>query len=121
MVKDRLNVGQCMNVMYLNIEGISKEKSEVLHRIAVENDVDVLCLQETHTKSDEDLFKRSSFPTFDLVDALNDPRYGIATYVKNTIQNCNFISKECLNDIANICIELGGTSVINVYKPPSRS
>lgn len=104
MANNNLQLGHCLKILYFNIEGISAEKSEVLLKILNENHVDVVCLQETHSKSDADLYKRGNLPGFDLVEAIHDSRYGIATYIRSNIQDCVFIQKECINNISHICM-----------------
>lgn len=53
-----LNVGKDLRIRNFNIEGISKAKWEVLTKIMNKERIDVIALQETHTKDDNDLQKR---------------------------------------------------------------
>jgi len=50
-----LNVGEDLRICHFNIEGISKSKCEVLTKIMMKERVDVIALQETHTKDVNDL------------------------------------------------------------------
>ena len=115
MTNNSLKLGHCLRILHLNIEGISAEKTEVLMKIIQEKDIDVVCLQETHSKNDEDLYKREFISGFDMIEAIHDSRYGIATYVRSNIQDCKFVQKECINNIAHICIEINGIHILNVY------
>jgi len=49
-----LNVGEGLRICHFNIEGISKVKCEVLTNIMNKERIDVIALQETHTKGDND-------------------------------------------------------------------
>lgn len=114
-----ITVGNSLKILQLNIEGISKSKSEVLSRIANENEVHVILLQETHTRSDEDLNNRGSLHGYKLVAALHSPVHGIATYVAEDLFDYKLIHMDQSGNLFIIGIEIAGTKVINVYKPPS--
>lgn len=49
-----LNVGEDLRICYFNIERISKLKGEVLTNIMNKERIDVIALEETHTKDDND-------------------------------------------------------------------
>ena len=46
------DVGPVLKICQLNVEGLSKSKSEYLSRLCIEEEIDVLLLQETHTIDD---------------------------------------------------------------------
>lgn len=112
-------IGKQLKILSLNIEGCSQEKAIILNQILKNIDPEVICLQETHTVNDQDLFKRCLLSGYDVIDAVHDRRFGIAIYVKSTIQDCEFICNENLNNVACQCIRVCGVHVVNVYKPPS--
>lgn len=74
----------------------------------------MILLQETHTKSDSDILSRGSIEGYSLVAALHSPVYGIATYVQNNIEEFDKYGHVFL-----IAINISGTTIINIYKPPS--
>lgn len=46
------NIGPSFRILHLNVEGITRPKSDYTSRIAAENNVDVICLQQTHIVSE---------------------------------------------------------------------
>lgn len=58
--KDHLSLSSNGNlrVCHLNIEGISKPKCEVLSKIMDSERIDMIALQETYTKDNQDISKR---------------------------------------------------------------
>lgn len=53
-----LNVGEDFRIYHFDIEGISKANCEVLTKITNKDKIDVIALQETHTKYDNGLQKK---------------------------------------------------------------
>lgn len=102
-----------------NIEGISKPKCQVLAKIAFENEANVILLQETHTKSDSDILSRGIIEGYSLVAALHSPVHGIATYIQNNIDEYDIIFNDKYGDVFVSAININGTTIINIYKPPS--
>lgn len=83
-----IDIGPQLNILQLNCEKISKVKSELIARIAFDNDVGAILLQETATIDEADIDSRGEIPGFRLVAAIHSPNsrtamYGIATYVRN--------------------------------------
>lgn len=74
------DVGPSVRIMQINIEGISKAKSDYLHKLLNIDKIDVVNIQETHTKDDLDLERRCHLPGYTLIEAVHHPKYGIATY-----------------------------------------
>ncbi|XP_055714426.1 uncharacterized protein LOC129808680 [Phlebotomus papatasi] len=114
-----LDVGASLRICHLNVEGMSKAKSEYLARLMRDERVDIITIQETHTISDENLRSRGSIPGYVLVDAIHSAVHGVATYIKSSIPNYNVVYKDCTDNIHVLAIEVSGVTVINVYKPPS--
>lgn len=114
-----LEVGNQLRVLQINVERISAEKSEYLARIAFDLNVDLILLQESHAKNDSDLMKRVTIDGFSLISALNDSRYGIATYMKSSIVEFDIKHEEIVNNIFVSTINVAGINITNVYKPPS--
>lgn len=115
-----LKMGTSLKICDLNIEGISKSKCEYLSRLCCENNVDIITLQEIHTKDDSDLQGRGKIPGYRLVDALHDEHhvYGIATYVRMDIADYRVVFKASTDNIFILAVMVCGTSIVNMYKPP---
>jgi exonuclease III len=69
-------------IMQLNIKGFSKSKAEVLERIAMEQKIDILVVQETHTADQKQLLKRGHITGFKIAGATFHSKYGTATYIR---------------------------------------
>ena len=50
-----------------NIEGIRYAKFQISQTILIENDVDIVAIQETHTEDENQLNKRGRISGYDLV------------------------------------------------------
>uniref|UniRef100_A0A1B6H1M2 Endonuclease/exonuclease/phosphatase domain-containing protein n=1 Tax=Cuerna arida TaxID=1464854 RepID=A0A1B6H1M2_9HEMI len=66
---DFRNIGSVLNICHLNIEGMSRSKSECLSNILIQHQVDILALQETHVEDHENSAK-SNIPGYRLVEAI---------------------------------------------------
>lgn len=86
-MEDCIQIGDQLVVYCHNIEGILTAK------LAFDYNSNVICLQETHSRNEEDLLSRGSIEGFDLVSALHSP--------------------------VHVYVNINGTTVVNVYKPPS--
>jgi len=102
----------------LNFEGFSKSKAEVLERIATEEKIDVLVVQETHTADQEQLSNRGHITGFTIAGATFHSKYGTATYIKSDIK-LNHIRTSKENSIYTIETQVGNLHVTNIYKPPN--
>lgn len=112
-------IGHSVGICHLSIEGISRAKSDYLSRLMSDENVDLVVLQETHTKSSEDLFSRAKICGFKILSALNHPKYGIATLIKNEISDAEIVRCSDENLIFVITVKVQGITITNVYKPPS--
>lgn len=121
MAKAAKLIGPQVRICQLNIEGISKAKSDYLSRLLSDEKVDVVLIQETHTSSHETLQKRGNIPGFKLLAAINHPKYGIATYIRNDIDGAEVLSCTNSDDISIITTSVHGLHITNVYKPPAIS
>lgn len=114
-----LKIVEGIRILQLNVEGISKDKSEVLARLAYDNKADVILLQEVHVKSEQDLINRGTIPGYTLAASIPSQVYGIATYVSEELLEYDITYCDNTNDIHVINLLIGGINVMNVYKPPS--
>lgn len=72
-------LGPRNKVCQLNTEGISRVKGQRLHKILLDNDIDVIAIQETHTGNEHQLILRGKFYGYDLMGASHRKAYGTAT------------------------------------------
>lgn len=98
--------------MQLNVEGLTKSKSEIMGKIF--QGTDVLAKQETHIP--EGKTKRLSIPGFRLIDYIGHNKHGIATYVNQQIDQQ--LIKSLNGNQYSIGISIGNITIHNVYKPP---
>ncbi|KAL1446411.1 hypothetical protein WDU94_005435 [Cyamophila willieti] len=108
-----------LTLCQINVEGFSKAKSEYLQKFLVENQIDILAVQETHTENSEQLLSRGTIPNFDLIGATYHKHYGVATYVKHNIDNVELHSTSDTDNIHQVVVKVGEMFITNVYKPPS--
>lgn len=112
-------IGNHLRICQLNIEKISKPKCEVLARLAYEKDIHVILLQETATRNEADMSRRGEIAGFNMVAAIHSAAYGIATYIKSSIDDYEILEELVNQDTFIITINIQGLKIVNVYKPPS--
>lgn len=110
------DIGGNINIMQLNVEGISKQKCEYMEKQFVDEDIDVAVVQETHLKQEG---PRSEIRGYTMVAAKHHyhVKFGLATYVKDDLlpstqviaSNSTFYAGITINDL----------TIVNVYKPQS--
>lgn len=81
------DVGPQLHILQLNIDGISRNKSEYLSRILHDSKIKVLLLQETLTGNEEDILNRGNIAGFSLAHAIYHNKYGTVIYNRNDIAN----------------------------------
>jgi len=86
-------------ILQLNIEGISQAKCDYLTRLVNDFNVYLILLQETHTKDEDDLYRRGFIHGFELISAIHDKRYGTAIYIKSLQAEYEILFEEVVNDI----------------------
>lgn len=104
--------------MQLNVEGLSKAKSDILHRILNDEKIDILAIQETHTHDLVQFMKRGTNSGYSVAGATYHSKYGTATYVKNNLR-WNHIKSSDDNNILSIVTQIGNLYVNNIYKSPA--
>lgn len=112
---DCLSVGKTLNIIQINVEGLSQAKIEVLCKLASDHKAHVLLLQETHV--DDNITHRLRIPGFDLISSKLHKKHGLASYVHSQLSH----SVSILPDVSDIylAIAVGNRTIYNVYKPPS--
>lgn len=103
-------VGPVTSICQLNVEGMSRSKSEFLSKYLAERNICVFLAQETHTSSMEDLNARGEIDGYDLIVAEHSV-HGIATYVKQGIFDVHVIESGTNNNIYTSVIRVGALSI----------
>ncbi|KAJ2950833.1 hypothetical protein O0L34_g9105 [Tuta absoluta] len=115
------DIGPSVRVLQLNIEGISRTKSECLSRLLHDQEIDIVLLQETHTADITHLTRRGNIPGFELITATYHAKYGTAIFARSPI--CHEIKVQpvsiCTDNIEITTITLGEITISNIYKPPN--
>lgn len=112
------DLGSILRVCQINVEGISKSKSQFLEKLLDDHKIDVLVVQETHAECEDDLHARGSVSGYTVIGATYSKAYGIATYVRNQLSNISLLSTSTNDDINIVTIKVADT-IVNIYKPPS--
>lgn len=113
------DIGPSIRVCQLNIEGISRAKCEHLSKILIENKIDVVLLQETHTENDIQLSQRGKIAGYTAIGTNHHKHYGLATYVRSNISNATLLSVDTEFEIYSVSISIADIKIINIYKPPN--
>ncbi|KAE9532084.1 hypothetical protein AGLY_010286 [Aphis glycines] len=112
-------LGPTLRICQINIEGISRSKSDYISRILREQNVDIVAIQETHTQDKTQLNTRGKIHGYSIIGATFHRSYGIATYARNNLDEVKLESVTTLHDIHIVKVNVGPTTIINVYKPPT--
>jgi len=97
---DFLVIGPALQIMQLNVEGLSAAKHEVISSIAERQKIDVICLEETHV--DVDKTNHFSIAGFDLLTYSLHAKYGRATYVRDNISDAHHVTSSVCYDVIRI-------------------
>ena len=106
--------GTSICVLQLNAEGLTSSKRDLILHITRENGVNIICLQETHCETEEQL----QIDGFDLICFIPHRKHGIASYVKQGIQASTTSRSSENSAIQWITFEAMGNHFCNLYKPP---
>ena len=107
-------VEEGVTLLQLNVEGLTKAKINVIEHLAQKYNPTAILLQETHASDTS----RLKICGYQLAAHTKSNIYGTASFVKNG--STWKIAATCPDDsILNwTAVEVEGTTVINVYKPP---
>lgn len=113
------NIGPVIRLLQINVEGISRAKSEYLGRLLIEENIDVVHVQETHAETSEDLLRRGKIPGYELLSSVDSKPHGIATYVRNGIRNASVLESYSADGLYWSSVRIDDVNFVNVYKSPS--
>ena len=104
-----------MAVIFLNVEGLSAAKEDLIAKKCFKHKCSVLCLQETHCGPQSHRPKVNGMTC--IVELLHD-QYGSAIFVKEgtTVKS---IHTDDQNNIETLFVDLGSIVIKSVYKPPA--
>ena len=104
--------------LQLNAEGLTSSKRDLNWHIAKENCANIICLQETHCETEEQL----QLDGFDLICFIPHKEHGIASYAKQGIK-ASTTGRSSLNSALQWTTikALGINHFCKVYKPPPAS
>jgi hypothetical protein len=78
-----------------------------------DEDINIVTVQETHAGYEENLRRRGTIPGYTLI--------GAVTYVEASFSNCRVLYQDHSHDVQTLAVEVDGTIVENVCRPPSAS
>lgn len=81
-----MNNGPHFRILQINVEGMSEDKFEYLTKIANENDIDIIALQETHIQDECLIAAKHSIHGYRVVATIPSRTHGSTIYVKESIQ-----------------------------------
>lgn len=113
------HLGPSVRVCVINVEGISRSKSDYLSKLANESHIDIIMTQETHTSSMEALNSRGKIGGYVLVGAELHEKYGTAVYRSTRTQGVSLLESSSASNISLTTVKVNDLTLVNVYKPPN--
>ena len=104
-------------ILQLNIEGLTANKMNVLHHLAMQFETLVILLQETHCTDAEKLV----LPNYQLAGSSLSRKHGLATFVHERLRYTFLDQSPPTSEIEWLCVNVDGYKIVNVYKPPPTS
>ncbi|XP_049873462.1 uncharacterized protein LOC126372007 [Pectinophora gossypiella] len=104
-----------LRVISINIEGFSRDKSEILSELCRSTQCDILCVQETHRDANQ---SRPYIPGLTLIAEICHPKHGNAVFVAPGI-SATSVEYSSDNGVEIITVDIGYCTVTSVYKPPN--
>ena len=86
----------------------------VLHHLALQSEVLVILLQETHCTDAEKLV----LPNYQLAGSSLSRKHGLATFVHERLRYTLLDQSLPTSEIEWLCVDVNGYKIVNVYKPP---
>ena len=100
--------------LQMNIEGLTTSKMNVLHHLAMQSEVLVIILQETHCTDTEKLV----LPNYQLAGTSLSRKHGLTTFVHERLRYTLLDQSPPTSEIEWLCLDVDGYKIVNVYKPP---
>lgn len=117
--QETIDLGPSIRVLQLNIEGISHDKCKHLSRLAKDNNINFITLQETHLSTESELQTRANVRGYKIIAKILSDVCKSIVLVRDEVSEFKVTSTNNDNNIGTITIELSGLCIISVYKPPN--
>ena len=101
-------------ILQLNIEGLTANKINVLHHLAMQFEALVILLQETHCTDAEELV----LSNYQLAWSSLSRKHGLATFVHERLRYTLLDQSPPTSEIEWLCVDVDSYKIVNVYKPP---
>ena len=101
-------------IFQLNIEGLTASKMNVLHHLAMQSEVLVILLRETHCTDTEKLV----LPNYQLAGSSLSRKHGLVTFVNERLRYTLLDQSPPILEIKGLCVDVDDYKIVNVYKPP---
>ena len=103
-------------ILQLNVEGLTRNKLDLIRHLADENNANIILLQETHVVAEEKL----EIEGFNIIDLIPSKHHDIASYSRESI-NAKPVHKSPENSpVQWSTIEAEGHQITNLYKPATQ-
>lgn len=84
----------------------------------IDENVNILLLQETHTDDIWQLTTRGNISDFKLIPKINHPTHGIATYAGERLLNGEVINNDSTNNNSTVTIGVNNPTITTHNQPP---
>ena len=101
-------------VLYLNIEGLTASKMNVLHHLAAQYEALVISLEEIYCTCADKL----TIPSFALIRSFLSRKHGLVTFLHDRLKWTLVDQPPATLDTEWLCMNVDGYRNVNVYKPP---
>ncbi|KAH1026607.1 hypothetical protein HUJ05_000247 [Dendroctonus ponderosae] len=105
-----------LTIISINIEGITKNKQDILSQLCQTTNCNILCIQEAHR--DENSI-RPDVTGMNLSIEAPHNKYGSAIFTKPSLA-ISSVAKNIQDDIETLTVEIGKLTVTSIYKPPRK-
>lgn len=113
MAKD---IGPQIHIFQLNIQGLGRNKCEYLSRLAIDNGIDVIKLQEINLADEEQIKAQGKILGYTIVAKITSNVHGSIMYLHYDIKEYKIINCTQQFNIETMIIEISGIMLMIIYK-----
>ena len=99
-------------IFQLNIEGITASKMNILYHLALQSQVLIILLQETHCTDAEKLV----LPNYQLAGSSLSRKHDLVTFVNEKLRYTLLDQSPPTLEIEWLCVDVDGYKIVNVYR-----